>query len=116
MKKIATLVGCAIGDALGNPFEMRPAASPLLINWDGLFKAGGTFWQGEAGQYTDDTLMSMALAASLIEKAGFDPADAAQKYLAWYESGNTRGIGTTTASALATLKLGASWQESGLTH
>lgn len=116
MKKIATLVGCAIGDALGNPFEMRPAASPLLINWDGLFKAGGTFWQGEAGQYTDDTLMSMALAASLIEKAGFDPADVSQKYLAWYESGNTRGIGTTTASALATLKLGASWQESGLTH
>lgn len=116
MKKIATLVGCAIGDALGNPFEMRPAASPLLINWDGLFKAGGTFWQGEAGQYTDDTLMSMALSASLIEKGGFDPADVAQKYLAWYESGNTRGIGTTTASALATLKLGASWQESGLTH
>lgn len=114
MKKIATLVGCAIGDALGNPFEMKPAASPALKGWDGLFKAGGTFWKGEAGQYTDDTLMSMALAASLIEKGGFDPEHVAANYLSWYDSGNTRGIGTTTAGAMVNLKLGASWQESGL--
>lgn len=115
MNKIATLVGCAIGDALGNPFEMKPAASPLLKEWNGLFKAGGTFWKGEAGQYTDDTLMSMALAASLIEKGKFDPEHVAANYLAWYESGNTRGIGTTTAGAMVNLKLGATWQESGLT-
>jgi ADP-ribosylglycohydrolase len=114
--KIATLVGCAIGDALGNPFEMKPAASPLLKEWDGLFKAGGTFWKGEAGQYTDDTLMSIALSLSLIDKGGFDPEHVASEYLAWYESGNTRGIGTTTASAMVNLKLGATWQESGLTH
>lgn len=114
MTKIATLVGCAIGDALGNPFEMRSANSPMLQEWDGLFKAGGTFWKGKAGQYTDDTLMSMALSASLIEKTGFDPEDAAKKYLAWYESGNTRGIGNTTAAACVNLKMGATWQESGL--
>src|SRR5271169_5066326 len=116
MIKIATLVGCAIGDALGNPFEMRPAASPMLTQWDGLFKAGGTFWKGEAGQYTDDTLMSMALAASLIEHRGYDPEDVSKKYLAWMESGNTRGIGGTTAFALHRVKLGAAWNESGLTH
>lgn len=116
MIKIATLVGCAIGDALGNPFEMRPAASPMLKEWDGLFKAGGTFWKGEAGQYTDDTLMSIALASSLIEKEGFDVEHVAAQYLAWYETGNTRGIGTTTAAACVNLKLGALWNESGLTH
>lgn len=116
MIKIATLVGCAIGDALGNPFEMKPAISPLLVKWDGLFCAGGTFWKGEPGQYTDDTLMSMALSASLIEKTGFDPEDVAKKYLAWYESGNTRGIGSTTAGSIMHLKLGATWQESGATH
>jgi ADP-ribosylglycohydrolase len=87
----------------------------MLVNWDGLFKAGGTFWKGEAGQYTDDTLMSIALSLSLIDNQGFDPEKVAAEYLGWYESGNTRGIGTTTASALATLKLGATWQESGLT-
>lgn len=115
MIKIATLVGCAIGDALGNPFEMKPASSQALQEWDGLFKAGGTFWKGEAGQYTDDTLMSMALSASLAEKEGFDPEHVAAQYLAWYESGNTRGIGTTTANAMHNLLEGASWQESGLT-
>src|SRR5574337_125445 len=114
MAKFATLVGCAIGDALGNPFEMRPMASPLLKEWDGLFKAGGTFWKGEAGQYTDDTLMSLALAASLVEKGGFDPDHVAANYLAWFESGNTRGIGTTTANAMVNLKMGATWEESGL--
>jgi ADP-ribosyl-[dinitrogen reductase] hydrolase len=116
MIKIATLVGCAIGDALGNPFEMKPAISPLLTKWDGLFCAGGTFWKGQPGQYTDDTLMSMALSASLIEKTGFDPEDVAKKYLAWYNSGNTRGIGSTTAGSIMHLKLGATWQESGATH
>jgi ADP-ribosyl-[dinitrogen reductase] hydrolase len=116
MIKIATLVGCAIGDALGNPFEMKPAASPSLKQWDGLFKAGGTFWEGSPGQYTDDTLMSIALSSSLLEKQGFDAQHVAAQYLAWYNSGNTRGIGMTTASAIARLKLGADWQESGLTH
>ncbi len=116
MNKIGTLVGCAIGDALGNPFEMKPAASPLLQRWDGLFKAGGTFWKGMAGQYTDDTLMSIALSTSLIAQNGFNPEDVAKEYLAWYESGNTRGIGSTTAGAMVNLKLGANWQESGLTR
>lgn len=114
MIKIATLVGCAIGDALGNPFEMKAAISPALQKWDGQFKEGGTFWWGQPGQYTDDTLMSMALSASLIEYQGFNPEDVASKYLAWMESGNTRGIGGTTATALTYLKLGASYLESGL--
>jgi ADP-ribosyl-[dinitrogen reductase] hydrolase len=114
MSKIATLVGCAIGDALGNPFEMKAAASPSLQEWDGLFKAGGTFWKGNPGQYTDDTLMSIALATSLIEWDGFYPEKVAKEYLAWYNTGNTRGIGTTTANAMVNLKFGVGWTESGL--
>lgn len=116
MNKIATLVGCAIGDALGNPFETKPATTPKLVAWDGQFKAGGTFWVGEPGQYTDDTLMSIALATSLIEFQGFNPEDVSQKYLAWMQSGNTRGIGGTTAAALHNIKNGISHLESGLIH
>jgi ADP-ribosyl-[dinitrogen reductase] hydrolase len=115
--KIATLVGCAIGDALGNPFEMLPATNPQLQNWDGFFREGATFWKrANRYQYSDDTLMTMTLSASLLEHNGFDPEDVAKKYLAWYDSGNTRGIGATTATAIARLKMGATWQESGLTH
>lgn len=116
MIKIATLVGCAIGDALGNPFEMWHVDKPGLREWDGQFKAGGTFWVGEAGQYTDDTLMSIALATSLIEKNGFDQEHVGTQYLAWMESGNTRGIGGTTHRALTRLKNGASVLDSGVTH
>ncbi len=112
--KIATLVGCAIGDALGNPFEMKSSNHHSLLSWDGLFKAGGTFWKGNAGQYTDDTLMSIALSESIISNNGFVPEKVAQEYLNWYNSGNTRGIGSTTASAMVRLKLGASYAESGL--
>lgn len=114
MIKIATLVGCAIGDALGNPFEMKLANYEPLQQWDGQFKEGGTFWWGQPGQYTDDTLMSIALASSLIEFQGYDIEDVAKQYLAWMESGNTRGIGTTTAQALTRLKLGATAYESGV--
>lgn len=114
--KIATLVGCAIGDALGNPFEMWHVSKQGLKEWDGQFKAGGTFWVGEAGQYTDDTLMSLALAGSLLEKQGFDKDHVGAQYLAWMESGNTRGIGGTTQRALTRLKRGASVEESGVTH
>jgi ADP-ribosyl-[dinitrogen reductase] hydrolase len=116
MVKIATLVGCAIGDALGNPFEMKLANYEPLMQWDGQFKEGGTFWWGQPGQYTDDTLMSIALSLSLIENQGFNQEDIASKYLAWMESGNTRGIGGTTAASLTRLKHGASVAEAGLTH
>jgi ADP-ribosyl-[dinitrogen reductase] hydrolase len=115
MIKIATLVGCAIGDALGNPFEMKLANYEPLQNWDGQFKEGGTFWWGQPGQYTDDTLMSIALGSSLVEFQSFNMEDVGSKYLAWMESGNTRGIGGTTAHSLTRLKNGASVLESGLT-
>jgi len=41
--KPATIVGCAIGDALGVPWEMKSASNPNLLAWDGLFKDGATF-------------------------------------------------------------------------
>lgn len=114
MRKIATLVGCAIGDALGNPFEMWSTEKIASQNWDGLFKDGGTFWKGKAGQYTDDTLMSRYLAQSIIDNKGFDVEKVAQEYLAWYNTGNTRGIGNTTATAMENLKAGKAHYESGL--
>jgi ADP-ribosylglycohydrolase len=51
----------------------------------------------------------------MIENNGYNPAHVAQTYLEWYNSGNTRGIGTTTAGAMVKLRLGAPWQQSGIT-
>lgn len=123
MRKIATLVGCAIGDALGRPFEMRSSDYGPLKEWDGSFKDGSTFGKGKSdfkgrfdgpGRYTDDTMATICLAKSLIRCKGFDPRDVAQEYLGWYKSGEFRGMGGTTCHALSRLKLGVSWKESGL--
>lgn len=123
MRKIATLVGCAIGDALGRPFEMRSSDYGPLKEWDGSFKDGSTFGKGKSdfkgrfdgpGRYTDDTMATICLARSLIRCKGFNPEDAAQEYLGWYKSGEFRGMGGTTCHALSRLKLGVSWKESGL--
>jgi len=59
--------------------------------------------------------MTIALSKSMIQSNGFDPEDVAKEYLSWYDSKNTRGIGSTTATAINNLKIGATWQESGLT-
>ncbi|MFN3467766.1 MAG: ADP-ribosylglycohydrolase family protein [Candidatus Brocadiales bacterium] len=67
------------------------------------------------GQYTDDTLMALCHAHSLIEKGRVEPEDISHKFIAWYDSGNLRGIGGTTAYAIKRLKKGHNWQESGAT-
>jgi ADP-ribosylglycohydrolase len=67
-----------------------------------------------AGQYTDDTLMPIALAESLLANDGFNPEKVSQKYLVWYNSENTRGIGNTTAMAMVRLKMGATHEDSGV--
>jgi ADP-ribosyl-[dinitrogen reductase] hydrolase len=113
--KPATLIGCGIGDALGVPWEMKSPLNPNLVKWDGLFKDGATFHKwSKAGMWSDDTLMTKALAQSIIECGKYDPANAAQKYLDWFNSGNPRGMGSTTGEALFHLKLGSTWQESGV--
>lgn len=112
---IATIVGTGIGDALGVPFEMKPPSHKSFEGWDGLFKNGGTFRKhNKAGEWSDDTIATMCLANSLIECNGFDPENAANKYLDWYKSGEFRGMGSSTSHALWRLKCGSSWKESGM--
>jgi len=115
-RTIATLTGCGIGDALGNPWEMKSFSHKPLQEWDGFFKDGGTFFKtAKAGQYTDDTIATMCLAVSLIRRNGFDPADVANEYLDWFNGTNHRGTGSTTAEALFHLRCGATWETSGIT-
>jgi ADP-ribosylglycohydrolase len=116
-----TLTGLAVGDSLGMPFEMEHFLSDRLLGW------GGDFWPGnnhpingdlKAGQWTDDTKMARALAESLVETTKgnlptYSPADAASRYLAWFQSGDLRGIGTATGHAMHKLNAGFPWAASG---
>jgi len=103
----APLVGLAIGDALGAPFEKPFSKSHIvdqdLLTWKGEYRdSRGGFHDQEAGEWTDDTQMSLALAGALVKRRGFDPVTVAQFYLAWFQSVDCRGIGGTTKKALET--------------
>ncbi len=97
-----SLLGLAVGDALGAPleFKQRESFEPIKD-----ISAGGVF-QLNSGEWTDDTSMALCLAESLIENRGFLASDQMDRYLKWYHQGymSSKGwcfdIGTTTRKAL----------------
>ena len=113
----ATLTGLAIGDALGMPFETHHFSSEALLDWDGTFQSGATNTLQpnlKPGQWTDDTKMASALAASLAASGTYDPVGAAQNYMEWYDSGDHRGMGKATREALERILKGYHWLDSGV--
>lgn len=111
------LLGLAIGDALGMPFEgWRPT-------WI-MSKLGGRVKDFlpdssrglKAGQWTDDTKMAQYLSMSIKRSGGrYSPEEAAGWYVRWFDSGDLRGIGGATAESILRLKAGIGWRESGKT-
>jgi ADP-ribosylglycohydrolase len=97
-----TLIGLAIGDALGAAVEFNsPGTFPEVTG----FRGGGPHGL-EPGEWTDDTSMALALADS-IASVGWDLNDHARRYVAWWREGeysvNGRcfDIGITTRGALS---------------
>src|SRR4029450_13435467 len=82
-----SVLGLALGDALGAPFEGRMAAEvpdPLPaveLPWMGL----------PPGSTTDDTAMARNLVRSLAALAEFDPDDLGARHLQWVRSGPPGG-------------------------
>jgi ADP-ribosylglycohydrolase len=97
-----SLLGLAVGDALGAPVEFEPRGSfPPITD----FRGGGPF-NLKAGDWTDDTSLALCLAESLVEQRGFDPRDQAERYVRWWKeghlscTGNCFDIGNTTKASL----------------
>lgn len=95
-------IGLAVGDALGGPAEfMQRGSYPRLSEMVG----GGAF-ELAPGEWTDDTSMALCMAASLIEKGGFDAKDIMDRFVAWWQGGYMSSrdhcfdIGGTTSQAL----------------
>lgn len=97
-----SLLGLAIGDALGAPIEFRPPGTFDPID---TFRGGGTHGLNP-GEWTDDTSLALCLAESLIEQKGFDPKDQMNRYVRWFRegylscTGHCFDIGNTTRRAL----------------
>jgi ADP-ribosylglycohydrolase len=97
-----SLLGLAVGDALGAPIEFRQPGSFTPID----DMVGGGSFDVMPGQWTDDTSMALCLAESLIEQQGFNPVNQLQKYVRWLREGYLSSIdrcfdiGNTTLDAL----------------
>ncbi|MFN8232372.1 MAG: ADP-ribosylglycohydrolase family protein [Actinomycetota bacterium] len=91
----ACLLGLALGDALGAPFEFsRAAAIPEPI------PAFELPWNGHPpGTWTDDTAMALELVGSLVERGTFDAGDVQARLVAWLRSGPP-DVGSQTRAAL----------------
>ncbi len=96
-----TLLGLAVGDALGAAVEFQYPGTFEPVTG---YRAGGSHGLAP-GEWTDDTSMALALADS-IASAGWDLNDQAERYVRWWQEGhysvNGRcfDIGNATASAL----------------
>ncbi|NOX55719.1 MAG: ADP-ribosylglycohydrolase family protein [Planctomycetes bacterium] len=101
-RRAGALWGLAIGDALGAAVEFRAPGSFEPVTG---YRAGGPHGLN-AGEWTDDTSLALALADSLGE-AGWDLNDQVRRYVAWWRHGeysvNGRcfDIGNTTVSSLS---------------
>lgn len=97
-----SLLGLAIGDALGTALEFK---SPGTFDPIDNIIGGGPF-RLNRGEWTDDTSMALCLAESLVESKGFDALDQMRRYCRWknegYMSSNGRcfDIGATVGAAL----------------
>lgn len=94
------LLGLAVGDALGAPLEFLSANQVLIKLGKVDSMVGGGWLSLRPGEATDDTSLALALTGSLVECMGFDAADLAKRYVAWFRKG-PKGIANTIRASLA---------------
>ena len=109
--------GHLVGDAVGVPYEFRPANRV----GDVRFGAPGTHGQ-PPGTWSDDGALMLALLDSLLT-SGFDTTDQARRALDWYRGtaytpdGDGRfDVGGATRGAIESFEAGTPAEDAGRTH
>jgi ADP-ribosyl-[dinitrogen reductase] hydrolase len=103
-----SLLGLAIGDALGAAVEFEPAGSfPEVVG----YRDGGPHGL-EPGEWTDDTSLALALADSIAEH-GWDLQDQAERYLSWWRTGAYSVNGRVFDIGIATCRALQRFRETG---
>jgi ADP-ribosylglycohydrolase len=107
---IGAIVGCAVGDALGAPFEG--------ISANKLFQDGQLDYAPIAGfppgQYTDDTQMTLAIVKAVLEDGEIKGKSVAEKFAELWRSGQIVGPGASCSEAMRRYIRGeADWDECG---
>jgi ADP-ribosylglycohydrolase len=92
---IGSILGGAIGDCLGGPYEGKPA--PATLNNRAYLRI------------SDDTILTLATCEAIIERGSADPAAIAERLGALYRSGGLEGAGAATMKAARELAHGGHW-------
>ena len=106
----SALLGVAIGDALGVPFEFRSRAS--LLESPVRDMTGYGTYDLPPGTWSDDSSLTFCLAESLTH--GFDLTDISNRFVQWYRKaywsadGDVFDIGIATRKALQNIEAGVS--------
>ena len=103
-RAMGAIIGAAVGDALGAPFEFMPAGAyrarfpEPCLGGAGEMVGGGAFgWA--PGEFTDDTQMAMLLAEAMLERDGYDPDTVWRWFRSWATT--ARDIGANTRWSLS---------------
>jgi ADP-ribosylglycohydrolase len=105
------LLGCAVGDALGVPFEFKPAQDFAPADLPLGMPGGGPFNFGP-GEWSDDTQMSLCIARAAWDgldlSSGKGLERVAKAFLGWYRGG-PRDVGGQVSSVLGGAR-GKGWK------
>ena len=103
-----TLLGLAVGDALGAPAEFLTVGQ-IAERWGVLTEmVGGGCYQVEPGETTDPTEMALCLAESIVACGHFDPEDIMQRYIVWFQS-QPNDVGLTVRTVMLAIMSGTPW-------
>lgn len=95
---MGAVLGSAVGDALGAPFEFRLPGVFREQFPDGVGElCGGGGW--DPGEATDDTQMAVLLGESLLERRGLDLPDIFDRFRRW-AAADPKDIGLQTEQVL----------------
>ena len=96
-RALGAVIGSAIGDALGAPFEFgeprkysKRFPRPVLGGIGELI--GNQVW--EPGEFTDDTQMAIVQAESILARGGIDGADLFKRFQVWASGAKDVGVQT----------------------
>ena len=111
------LIGSAVGDVLGAPFEFRPpgqfsARFPSPARGVRTEMTGGGSLGWAPGEFTDDTQLALLVAQSLVERGGLDEADVFDRFRRWAAAGPP-DIGNQTRAVLGS---GRPWDVAAAEH
>ncbi|GGW53227.1 ADP-ribosylglycohydrolase family protein [Streptomyces griseoloalbus] len=112
-RALGAVVGSAVGDALGAPFEFGPEgafSARFPAPGSGGEMCGGGGW--DPGEATDDTQMAVLVAESLLECGGLELPDVFRRFQRW-AAAEPKDIGLQTEAVLGS---GDPWDLAAALH